>query len=231
MKSFHQRISVKTSATGPGTCRQRGFTLLELLVVVAVIGILAALIFPAVGAARRAAQVSRTKVLFAQWSAAIASYRAEYGRYPEFDVSGLVNGGATTAPDGEHLFHDILAGRKRDGSAVAASGIWSAGVQNPRRIAFHTFAEAELTDAHAAAPYLVQDASGNTAIAVLVDRDLDGTIRIGPAGDYPVPPALAAGVAPPAAEFPPTGIRAGVAFYALAPGASPGDPRFVFSWK
>ena len=39
-----------------GNCRKRAFTLIELLVVMTIIGILAALIFPSIGVARRSAQ-------------------------------------------------------------------------------------------------------------------------------------------------------------------------------
>lgn len=210
--------------------RHRGFTLLELLAVIAIIGLLAALIFPAVGAARRAAQGARTKVQFLQWAAAIESFRSEYGHYPTFDASHLVNGGAASAPDGEHVFHDLLAGRRRDGGALTNSSTTSAGAQNSKGIAFHTFSPAELSDAGTPAPNLVQDASGNTAIAVLLDRNLDGAIRFGTGQDYPTPPAVA-GLSPSAADFPAAGLRAGVAFYAPAPGANAQDPRFTFSWK
>lgn len=208
------------------------FTLLELLVVIAVIGILASLLFPAVSAGRRAAQAARTKVLFAQWASAIESFRSEYGHYPAFDSTGLVNGGVTGAPGDEHLFHDILAGCRRDGSPLAAagSGPISAAMQNRKRVRFHAFSEAEISGADAPAPYLVRDASGGTAIAVLVDRDLDGLIRVGAGGDYAAAPAVA-GVAPDVQDLPATGVRAGVIFYSPAPGSTAGDRRFVFSWK
>src|SRR5690606_10964768 len=104
-----------------GSARRRAFTLLELLTVVAVIALLAALFFPAVNSARRAAQVARTKVQFAQWATAIAAFRAEYGSYPELDPSGLVNGGAEPGLRGAHPFSDVVAGRRRDSSA------WPAG--------------------------------------------------------------------------------------------------------
>lgn len=210
--------------------RRRGFTLLELLVVIAVIGVLAALLFPTVGAARRSAQAARTKVQFTQWAAAIEAFRSEYGHYPAFDPSGLVNGGAAAGPAGEHLFRDVLAGRRRDGSALAATGPLSAGAQNRRRIAFHTFTDAELTPADDPRPHLVRDGSGRTEIAVLVDRDLDGFIRIGAGRDYAELPRVA-GFVPAAGDFPAGGVRAGVAFYAPAPGATPEDPRLVLSWK
>lgn len=208
------------------------FTLLELLAVIAVIALLAGLMFPALGAARRSAQAARTKTQFAQWAAAIESFRAEYGHYPAFDPSGLVNAGAKTAAGGEHRFHDILAGQRRDGSPLppADAGAVSPGGQNPRRLRFHAFGEAELTGARDPAPNLVRDASGQTEIAVLVDRDLDGFIRLGPGGDYSAPPAVA-GMTPEKDDLPATGLRAGVAFYAPAPGAGRSDRRLVLSWK
>lgn len=210
----------------------RAFTLLELLIVIALIGILAALLFPAVGAARRGTQAARTRVQFAQWTAAIEAFRSEYGHYPAFDASGLVNGGAASSPSGEHLFHDVLAGRRRDGTTFspedAAPG--SAAVQNRKRLRFHAFAAGEITDAADPRPHLVRDASGATEVAVLVDRDLDGMIRIGPGGDYATAPAVG-GAAPGVAELPAAGIRAGVLFYAPAPGSTAAEPRFVCSWK
>jgi len=213
----------------PGA-RRSGFSLLELLVVIAVIGVLAALLFPTIGAARRSAQAARTKVQFTQWAAAIESFRGEYGYYPAFDSSGLVNGGAAADPAGEHVFHDVLAGRRRDGSALVAGGPLTAGAQNRRQIAFHTFTDAELAPADDPHPFLVRDGSGRPDIAVLVDRNLDGFIRVGPGGDYPALPRVA-GLAPAADEFPATGVRGGVAFYAPAPGATLADPRLVLSWK
>lgn len=198
--------------------RPVAFTLLELLAVVAIMGLLCALLFPGLGAARRSAVRAKTKVQFAQWTAAIEAFRSEYGYYPVFDASGLVNGGVTGT---DHLFHDLLAARKRDGSALAATD--PAALQNRKRLALHSFSEGELDAAG-----LLADASGNTAIAVLTDRDLDGVIRAG--SDFTTLPAVG-GAAPGAADFPAAGIRAGVVFYAPAPGSTATNPAFVFSWK
>jgi prepilin-type N-terminal cleavage/methylation domain-containing protein len=212
----------------------RGFTLLELLSVIAIIGILAALIFPGVGAARRAANKAKTKVQFSQWAAAIEGFRSEYGYYPALHSSNLVNppGQATDAAT-LHLFHDILAAKRRDGSALPA---YSAGTnsqlpesQNRKLISFHSFSDADFTGSGSSpAPNLLRDASGNTEIAVLVDRNLDGVIN---ASDFGGTLPLVGNIRPAAGDFPATGVRAGVIFYAPAPGAEANNPEFIFSWK
>ena len=198
--------------------RDSGVTLLELLSVLAILGILAALIFPSVSAARRSATTAKARVQFTQWAAAIESFRGEYGYYPAFDVSNLVNGGATTT---DHLFHDILAARKRDGSALSSGG--TAATQNRKLIPFYAFSDTDFTPAN-----LIRDAFDNTAIAVLVDKDLDGVIRAG--ADFATLPQVG-GITPVSADFPAAGIRAGVIFYAPAPGATAANPEFIFSWK
>lgn len=212
----------------------RAFSLLELLAVVAVIGILAALIFPSIGAARKSANRAKTKVQFSQWAAAIEGFRSEYGYYPTFHESGLVNGGASTSLSGDHLFHDVLAGRKRDGSALASGS--NAFTQNRKRIAFHSFGENDFSVADGIMPNLLRNAFDNLSIAVLVDKNLDGKIDN---LDYPSFPAVGlpdGTTARPtsgsiASNIPSSGVRAGVVFYCADPNATAANPEFILSWK
>lgn len=214
---------------GPHTA----FTLIELLSVITVIGILAALLFPALGAARNSANRAKTRVQFTQWTAAIESFRSEYGYYPALHSSHLVNpSGQNTDASALHLFHDILAARRRDGSALPAyttsTNSQYPEVQNRKLIRFYSFIESDFTAADSASPNLLSDAFGNTEIAVLVDANLDGVIN---AADFGSVLPLVNGLSPTNADFPATGIRATVVFYAPSPGATLANPGFIFSWK
>jgi type II secretory pathway pseudopilin PulG len=200
----------------------------EILVVVAIVALLLGLLLPGLASARHAADRARTRMGFAQWTTAIEAFRAEYGDYPHFDASGTVNGGAASTAGGEHPFHDVLAGRRRDGSPL---GSGAAAAQNLRRIEFHAFGAAEFSGPDDAAPHLLRDASGATSIAVLVDRNRDGRVD---GSDYAVwPEVLTSGgeaIRPGERDIPASGVRAGVLFYSADPLASRAAPRFVRSW-
>src|SRR3954471_2425410 len=86
------------------------FTLIELLTVIAIIGILTAIIIPTVAGARTAANRSKTRAQFSQWATAFEQFRQEYGAYPQFATNAaqkVVNPqGTPTQATGNHLFHD-----------------------------------------------------------------------------------------------------------------------------
>jgi prepilin-type N-terminal cleavage/methylation domain-containing protein len=69
---------------------RRAFTLVELLVVIAVIAVLAALLMPLGAAVKRTAFLNRTKAEMSQLETAIESYKAAYGFYPP-DSTNMVN--------------------------------------------------------------------------------------------------------------------------------------------
>jgi len=172
-------------------------------------------------------------VQFSQWAAALEGFRNEYGYYPALHGSNLVNPpGQATDPAALHLFHDLLAARRRDGSALPVFSSTTPSqfpeVQNRKLISFYCFGDADFSNASSPAPNLLRDAFDNTEIAVLVDRNLDGVIKAG--SDFTTLPAVG-GLTPTAADFPAAGVRAGVIFYAPAPGADARNPEFIFSWK
>jgi prepilin-type N-terminal cleavage/methylation domain-containing protein len=62
--------------------RSTAFTLIELLVVISIIGILAALVFPIAGAAKRSQIRNRVRVEMAEVEHAIENYKSKLGFYP-----------------------------------------------------------------------------------------------------------------------------------------------------
>lgn len=244
-----QGCGKKRRAVGDLFRSRWAFTLIELLTVIAIVGILAAILIPSAAGARVAANKAKTRAQFAQWTAALEAFRQEYGAYPQFFDEGLINHAASTVAGEEHLFHDILAGRRRD-----PTGAWGeAGArtpalpqtQNPRRLAFFTFSESDFVSAADVAGglhelgqlNLLRDAFRNTSIAVVVDRNLDGVIN---GADFPsgvphvFPPDGGPALAPPEADLPSGsagGVHAGVIFYSAPPKAAPDGSDLIKSWK
>jgi type II secretory pathway pseudopilin PulG len=221
----------------------------ELLTVMAVIGILAAIVVPTVSGARTAANKARTRAQFSQFGSAFEQFRQEYGAYPQLYTNAaqkLVNQGATTQASSNHLFHDVLVGVHRDGSALppATTGTPTpAAAQNTRRIRFMSFTESDfVTAADVAAGRntnaqlnFIRDPFYNTSIAVVTDSNLDGVIN-GRDSTGGFPPVTVAGTT---TTIRPTtvvttgttgGTHAGVIFYCAPPGATT-ENDLLLSWK
>jgi prepilin-type N-terminal cleavage/methylation domain-containing protein len=193
----------------------RGFTLIELLTVIAIIGILAAIIIPTTGAVRVAANKAQTKSQFNNWTTAMGLFKQEYSYYPD------ITNGANRLDSAR--FAGALTGRTLAGVAIPAGDAALRG--NKKRLSFYTLTENDLNSV--TAPTAIVDAFANTDIVVLYDRNGDGVIN-GTGPDESGNTVLAVGgLNPsPALTFP---IRAPVVFYSAGRGSSTND--IIYSWK
>ncbi len=143
----------------------RGFTLVELLVVVSIIGLLAGLSVPAVGGAMNSARKAKVSAFAHQVRTALVQFSTEYGYFP---TNGMVQGVGATAP----------------ALALILTGSASSTNDNPRQISFLEVPSdftlnglGNVTNRGIVTPRGFY-ASGQSNLSVSVDHDYDGQISV-----------------------------------------------------
>tara|TARA_Y100000385_G_scaffold277574_1_gene324707 strand:- start:203 stop:778 length:576 start_codon:yes stop_codon:yes gene_type:complete len=150
-----------------------GFTLIELLMVIAIIGILAGILIPTVGAVRKQANIAASKSQLSSYVNAIQLFKGEYSYLPfvtsSTDVELDLSQNSTSTE-----FIETLSARN------ASSGVKKSVNGNRRLISFHSFSESEfyLNDSDVTDPTQIADRFNNTNIIIVIDGDGDGEITV-----------------------------------------------------
>ena len=145
------------------------FTLIELLTIIAVIGILAGMLIPLAGGVIKRARIGASKSQLWQYITAIENFKAEYNYYPT-----IFNGENTYSLEGATNsieFIESLSGRDvGTGSSVQVGG-------NLKSIQFHSFSSSECFDLNGTIQnHRLADRFNNTSISIKVDGDGDGYV-------------------------------------------------------
>ena len=121
------------------------FTMIEMLVVIAVIGILAGLLLPVLGKARQQAKTVKAQTAINGLAAAFTAYHTEYGMWPVSTTSPMTMGKIFISTG----MYGLLKGEDINGSVVDSNTVVNTIVPityngNSRRITFLEFKAADL---------------------------------------------------------------------------------------
>ncbi len=106
-------LNQASQARGKVKTTRSAFTLVELLVVVAVIGLLIAILFPTLTKVGETARIASCKTLLRGIEGALTAYQGDEGRYPEDEISnwGAVSGYPADPSATQSFIYTLMHGR------------------------------------------------------------------------------------------------------------------------
>jgi prepilin-type N-terminal cleavage/methylation domain-containing protein len=164
------------------TRSRSGFTLVELLTVIAIIGILVGVIFPAVAGVQKKSVIASSQAAFSQWAAGCNRFKQAYGFYPNIGTTYNTTSDSLfkleTAPNCVN-FIKSLYGKSPLGVPLSAGATGDRAKYNRNAEEFCAFGQddyesyATMTDVNAQ----LNDRFGNHNIRVIFDTDGTGNIK------------------------------------------------------
>jgi len=191
-----------------------GFTLIELLTVIAIIGILAAVLIPAALGVMQRSKQATSRATFSSWASGIIRYKQAYGFYPNIanptaypSVDTVYNLQASAAQSAN--FYVCLAGRQPNGAPLSGGAGGQRAVLNrngetfvefsvqdfevPTALSGSATAASGATATTIGASNFFIDRFGNRKVYVAIDFNNDGVIKS--AASAPVAAAVPSDIA------------------------------------
>ena len=170
--------------------RRSGFTLVELLTVIAIIGVLAAALFPAIGGIRKRARQASAQTAFTQWAGGITRYKQVYGFYPNIGQNYQTNTDSLHLLEAQAVnqrFVMAISGRMPTGTALSPENRKALNKNAEEFCAFGKD-DFESQDGFTDTSMLV-DRFANRKIRVIFDTDNNTNIRniVAPKGADSIP--------------------------------------------